>query len=275
VAGVPGWAVGYDAGENAMKKVLILLVALGLLAVAGVYLVLGNLGGLIKGVVEKVGTDATQSPVTLAAVDISLSEGSGELKGLVIGNPGEFKSDYAMSLGLVRVKFDTSTLNSDPIVIKEIIIEGPQVIYEVALGSTNIGTIQENVAAYAAGLGAGGGGTDEPDAGDSESAEGRKVVIEKLLIRNTRVAVSASFLGGKDVGATIPEIHLADIGKRNNGATAGEVAAKVIDAISDAVIDTVADLDVKGLSDALQKHGGGLLDEAGKGLKGLLGGGDD
>ncbi len=260
-----------------MKKVLIVLCALALLAGAGVFLLLGNLGGIIKGIVEKVGSDATQTSVTLAEVDISFTDGSGELRDLVVGNPANFKTEHAMSLGLIRVQIDTSTLNSDPIVIKEIVIEAPQIIYEVGTGGTNIGTIQESVSAFAAGLGGGGG--DEPASEGPASEEpagegGKKVVIENLYVRNARVAVSASFLSGKDVAATVPEIHLKNLGKEEGGATSGEVAAKVLDAISDAVIDAVANENIKGMSKYLDQ-GDGILEKAGKGLKGLFGGGDD
>jgi hypothetical protein len=258
-----------------MKKVLIILGVLVVLGGIAAALLIGNLGGIIKGVVEKVGTDATQAPVTLETVDISLTSGSGKLENLVVGNPESFQSEYAMSLGVISVDIDTSTLSSDVIVIKEIVIESPQVIYEVALGSTNIGTIQENVAAYAAGLGGGGAGGEEPASDDAAGGEGKKVIIENLYIRNVRVAVSASFLGGKDAGATIPEIHLQDLGKKNGGATAGEVASRVLDALSDSVIDVVADLDLDGLSDALKGQSEGLLKKAGESLGGLFGGGDD
>ncbi len=262
-----------------MKKVLIVLCALAVLAGAGVFLLLGNLGGLIKGVVERVGSDATQTQVTLAEVNLSLSDGSGELRDLVVGNPTGFKTEHAMALGLIRVQIDTATLQSDPIVIKEIVIEAPQIIFEVGSGGSNIGAIQEAVAAYAAGLGGGESGGDEPQPGDSTGDDGSdgggtKVVIENLYVRGARVSVSAPFLKGEDVNATVPEIHLKDLGKKENGATAGEVAAKVLDAVSKATIDAVADQKIKGLSKYLG-DGDGFLEKAGSGLKSFFGGGDD
>jgi len=261
-----------------MKKVLIVLCGLALLAGAGVFLLLGNLGGLIRRVVENVGSDATQTPVTLAEVNLSLSDGSGELRDLVVGNPAQFKTEYAMALGLIRVQIDTATLQSDPIVIKEIVIEAPQIIFEVGTGGSNIGAIQEAVAAYAAGLGGGESGGDEPQPGEGEGTGdeggGTKVVIENLYVRGARVSVSAPFLKGEDVNATVPEIHLKDLGKKESGATAGEVAATVLDAISKAAIDAVADQKIKGLSKYLG-DGDGFLEKAGSGLKSFFGGDDD
>ncbi len=254
-----------------MKKLLFIVIALAVIAGAGVMFLLGNLGGIIKGVVEKVGSDATKSAVTLEDVDLSLTDGRAELKNLVVGNPEGFESAHAMKLGLVRVVIDTSTLGSDPIIVKEVVVEGPEVIYEVSTGGTNIGAIQKNVDAYARALGAGGGGGEPGGEPAPEGEAGKKVIIENLYIRNVGISVAASFLGGKGVGATIPEIHLKDIGKAEGGATAGEVAQKFLDALLDGVVDAVSDLDIKGLEDA----GAGLLEGAGKTIKGLFGGDDE
>lgn len=252
-----------------MKKLLIVLVALAVLAGVAVVFLLGNLGNLIKGVVEKVGTDATKAPVTLQTVDISLTDGKAQLENLVVGNPQGFKSEHAMKLGLVRVVIDTASIGSNPVIVKEVVVEGPEVIYEVGTGGTNIGTIQENVDAFAKGLGAGGGG-GEPSGGEAPAGEGEgtKVVIEDLYIRNVKVTVAASFLGGKGAGATIGEIHLEDIGKSEGGATAGEVAAEFLDALLDGVVKAVTDLNL----DGLKKQGEGLIEGAGKAIKNLFGG---
>ena len=250
-----------------MKKLLFVLIALAIVAGVGVVFLLGNLGGIIKGVVEKVGTDATQAPVTLQNVDLSLTDGKAELQNLVVGNPEGFKSEHAMKLGLVRVVIDTATINSDPVIVKEVVVEGPEVIYEVSMGGSNIGAIQENVNAYASGLGGGGAGGET---GAEEGAEGKKVIIENLYIRNVKVSVAATFLGGESVGATIAEIHLEDIGKAEGGATAGEVAAEFLDALLDGVVGAVGTLDL----DGLKKQGEGLLEGAGSAIKGLFGGDD-
>lgn len=254
-----------------MKKLLIVLVALAVLAGVAVVFLLGSIGGIVKGVVEKVGTDATKAPVTLETVDLSLTEGRGELRNLVVGNPEGFQSDHAMRLGTVRVVIDTSTIGSNPVVVKEVVVDGPEVIYEVGSSfSTNIGTIQENVDAYARSLGVGGGGAPSGEEPAAEPGEGTKVVIEDLYIRNVKVSVAATALGGKGAGATISEIHLEDIGKSEGGASPGEVAAKFLDALLDGVVKAVTDLNLEGLKDT----GKSLIDGAGKTLKGLLGGDD-
>jgi hypothetical protein len=258
-----------------MKKLLAVLVVVLVLVAVGVVFLLGNLGEIIRGVVEKVGTEATQAPVTLQTVDLSLTDGKGELQNLVVGNPEGFTSAHAMKLDLVRVVIDTSSIQSDPVVIKEIVVDGPEVIFEVASGGTNIGKIQEAVEQYAARLPKSG---EEPPAEEPEPApegEGKKLIIENLYVRNVSVQVVASFLGDKSRGATIKEIHLKDVGKAEGGVTGGEVAALFLEELLNQVVEAVADLEIEGLKDQLKEKSDGLLEKAGKSLGGLFGGDDD
>ncbi len=54
--------------------------------------------------------------------------------------------------------------------------------------------------------------------------EGKKLIVERLNIRNGKVKVSATELEGKTASAALPDIRLTDIGKKSGGATAGELA---------------------------------------------------
>ncbi len=252
-----------------MKKLLIVLLVLAVIAGAGVFLLLGSLGGIVKSAVEGVGSEATQSQVTLGDVSVSATDGKGELRDLVIGNPDGFATAHAMRFGIVRVVVDTTTLSSDTIVVKEVVIERPQITYEVGTGRTNIGTIQENVEAFAQRLGAGGSGdSGGGDGGGGSDDGGKRVVIEDVYVRGGRVAVSATFLGGNELGVDLPEIHLEDLGKADGGASPGEVAAEILGAITDAVLGSVATLNLDSLRDGVE----GVIDQGKKAVEGALDG---
>ena len=77
---------------------------------------------LIQEAVEKYGTEITRAEVRLNEVEIDLGSGMGALRGLSVGNPSGFKTPTSIKLGLISVAVDTSTLTSDPVVIKEIVI---------------------------------------------------------------------------------------------------------------------------------------------------------
>ena len=260
---------GVNNGEIFMKIVLIgVMVLLVVVGGAGVYVFL-NAGGIIKQIVEEVGSEATKTKVSLSEVDLSIQSGEAALKGFRMGNPSGFQTPKAMSFGVVSVKIDPASVTQDVILIKEVVIDKPDITYEFASGGgSNFDAIQKNVNSYAKEMGAGGGG----GAAKKDSAEakgGKKVIIEHLYLRNGKIGVSADFLKGKSLTADLPTIHLKNIGKKSNGATAAEVADQLMSEISKSATKVVSSLGVGKMMDAAK----GALQGAEKMLK--EGGGGD
>ena len=247
-----------------MKKILIGLGVVVVIVIGAVAYLASNLDGIIKAAVEEVGTKATGATVSLADVELSLTNGSGALKGLRVGNPSGFNSDYAFDLGGVSVKVDPDTVTSDPVVITEIVIDGPKLIYELAGTNSNIDAIQENVDAFARATGGGSGGS-------SGGGEGPKLVIEDLYIRGGEVSVSAGFLEGKALGTALPDIHLKDIGKDSGGASPAEVAEQVISSLTDGISSAVSGLDLEGMMEDVGGAAKAAADEATKAAEGAAG----
>ncbi len=264
-------------------KIGIGIVAALVIVVAAVgvfFFVMGD--SLIKTAIEEIGSEATQASVRLDEAEISLTSGAGALRGLTVGNPKGFKTKSAFELGEVSVKLDIGTVTEDTIVIKEIVIAGPRITYEIGPNGTNIDAIKKNVNAYA-----GGGKQAQKKQG---GGDGPKIVIENLYIRGGHVNISATALGGKKLGAPLPDLHLKDIGKKKGGASPGEVIEQVIEAVSNSIGKSVATLNLdsvlglveggaKGALDAVQggaKSLGGAVEEGTKSLggavKGLFGG---
>ena len=254
-----------------MKRILIWVgVGLTLLLAGIVVLLFTGLGTAIKAVVEGVGSDVTKVDVRLASADVSLTSGEGELAGLVVGNPKGYNTKNAIELGRIKVKVDTSTVASDTIVIKEVIIESPHLTYELGPGGSNIGVIQSNVDAWTGGSEAkDGGGGKAKEAPPPEPKSEKKIIIEHLVVMNGRVDVSASFLKGRTLGCGLSKIELHDIGKKSGGATAGEVASEILSAITSGATKAVAALDLEGLA----KGATDAVEGAIEGVKGLFGGG--
>ena len=263
-----------------MKKVLIALAVVAVIVVGAVVFIWSNLGSIIKTAVEEAGSEVTQVSVTLNEVNVdNLTDGVAAMRGLTVGNPSGFNTDAAFKLGEVSVKVDPGTVTSDVIVVKEVVIAAPQVTYEFGSDGSNIGTIQKNVEKFAGGAGGGSSGGSGGGSGGGESSgggdAGPKIVIENLYVRDGKVDVSADFLKGQKAGASLPTIHLKDIGKeggKSDGASPAEIAEKVIAAISKAATGAVGQLNVGAIKDALTKELGG----AAEGLKKQLeqGGGD-
>jgi hypothetical protein len=268
-----------------MKKVLIGVVVVLLVLGGGVVYVFLNAGGIIKQVVEDVGSEATRTEVSLNKVDLSIQSGEAALTGFQMGNPSGFKTPKAMSFGIVSVRIDPDSVTKDVILVREIVIADPQLTYEFAsAGGSNFDAIQKNVDSYATAKGGGGGNQQA-----SSSEGGKKIIIEHLYVRGGRIGVSADFLRGKEMNANLPTIHMTDIGRKSNGATAAEVADQLLTEINRSATRVVSSMGVGKMMDAakgamggatrMMEGGGGhtkkLLDGATKGvgdsLKGVFG----
>ena len=251
-----------------------------LVAVVGVVFIFTSLEPMIQEAVEKYGSEITKAEVKLAKVELDATSGKGALSGLVVGNPAGFKTPSAFALGLVSVSVDTGTITSDIVVIKEVVIEKPSVTYELGGDGSNIAAIQKNIDDYMKAHGLAGGGGEKPEA--AAEGEGPKLIIENLYVRGGTVGVSATILEGKTISADLPEIHLKDIGKEDEGATPGEVAEQVLTSISEGATQAVSGLGVGATLDSLQKTLGGATgavgesvtkgaEDVGNKLKNLLG----
>jgi len=248
-------------GGGAVLGILI-LVAIGL------YFLLSSLDSIVKSAVEKYGSEMTQATVRLNDVEIELTSGKGALQGLTVGNPPGFKSERALSLGEIGLQLDVGSVTKDTVVIKEISIAAPEVTYEFGLKGSNLDALKQNVDAY--------GAKDKSKPAEKKpDEEGKKMVIEHLYIRNGKVIVSATELQGKTASASLPEIHLTDIGKKTGGATAAEVAEQVLAAISREAARAAAKTEIGGLIDKAKGGAagaiGGATKEGASGLKGLFG----
>ena len=245
-----------------MKKVLYIGGALLVVIAIGLYFLLSSLNSIVKAAVEKIGSEATQPQVSLSGVDIQITTGKGAMRGLTVGNPSGFKSERAFNLGEISLQVDVGSVMKDTVVIKEIVIAAPEVTYELASLGSNIDALQRNLNAYM-----GGGGAKA-----EKSEGGKKLVIENLYVRNGKVNVSATALGGKTMTTPLPDIHLTNIGKQSGGATAGEVTQQVLSAIGQSAAKAATSLpDVGKLVGSAKESAAGAAGAAGEGLKKLFG----
>jgi hypothetical protein len=254
-----------------------------IVAIVGVVVfIYSNLDSIVKDAVEEYGPQYTGVSVTLAKVELSPENGEGKLSGLVVGNPAGYKTDSAFKLGSISMNIDISSLTSDTIIIKSIVIDKPEITYEFGDGGSNVDVIGKNVEKAAGGPGT----TEEKKSGEP----GKKMIIESLIVSNGNVSVSHPLLQGKKVGSGLPTIRLKDIGKdKADGASPAEVVDAVMDAVEKQVGASVGSLNVdgmvkdlgKGVEDALKNVTGGAegatkgVEDAAKGagdtLKNLLG----
>jgi len=265
-----------------MKKVLIGVAALLVLLVGGLVYIWSNLDAIVKDVIQTYGSEATKTTVSVADVKLKLEAGEAKITGLKVGNPSGFTDPNIFELGMISTKIDTSTVSKNPIVIDEIIISAPAVVYEINKdGVSNADVLKKNL-----GVGSGGSSKGTAKSSDSGGGEELKMVIRKLVVEGTSAKVRIAALGDKEQSVKLPRIRLTDVGKKSGGATAAEVAQILSSKMLDNLKGSVAKIGVNQYlgqsADAFKKQAlekatgqmggaGGAVEKAVPSLKGLLG----
>jgi len=210
-----------------VKKALIAFAVLAVLAAAAVYLVVNKLDVIAHYAIERYGPQVLGVDVNVKDVELSATDGKGSLKGVEIGSPKGFSSPRTARVGEIRLGIDPATVRDGVIVIHEIAVLAPEIWYDRSgSGSTNLDTIQKNIAGYLARSGSPTDGTPS-----SPQAPGRRYVIEKVSIRAARVTMTTAGLKGQGVAFTLPDIELRNIGRKPEGVTAAQAANVVTNAL--------------------------------------------
>ena len=204
-----------------LRNVVLAGTAVVVVAAAGaLWWLYASRDALVKAAIERYGPELTGVTVKVKAVRLEPAEGKGAILGLEIGNPRGFKTPRALALGEMRLAIDFSTIASDVVHLKEVVLEAPAITYERGGGSDNMTVIQKHIESEVAKL----SGPKKADSGP-----GKKFVIDNLYVRNAKVSY------GDSATLPLPDLHLRDVGKKSNGATAGEIVKSVWDALARSV----------------------------------------
>ena len=218
-----------------MKKGRIALIIAGVVFViiaAALIFVWTNLDRIVKAAIERYGSEATQTAVRVDSVTIRLASGEGAIAGVTVANPKGFTTPHAFSLGKISTRIDTRTITKSPIVIDEIRIAAPQIVYEMnQSGASNIGLLKKNIQRSA--------GTPKKTKKENKASGNEpKVRIKKLIIESGRIDVRVAALGDRPRKATLRRLVLRDIGG-TKGATPSEIASQVMGILVDETVRTV------------------------------------
>lgn len=208
-----------------MKK-LVIAGAVVIVVVAGfIVLTLSNLGPIVKKAVNTVGPQITKTDVKVNDVSLSIFSGEAKIKDFLLGNPKGFSSAQAMSVGSVYVDIDEKSITGNPIIINKIEIVAPQITYEKIKGTDNFQSLLKNVKGSAK--------AEKKNAAKSTKEEGaaKKIIINDVIVKDGSVTLTMAALGGKEISAPLPDIHLKDIGKEKQGATPAEAFEKIFESL--------------------------------------------
>ena len=199
-------------------KIIGILVVILIIAVIAIIL---NLGKIVKTGINTVVPQVTKCEAHVDDVHFNVFGGKFAITNLVIKNPEGYKTAQAFSLGHISVNVKMGSLMSDVIEIDQVIIDAPEITYEVGLGNSNLNTILENVNASLP-ASEDGEKKEEPK---EEKKDGKKVIVNLIKVTNGKVGVSAKIAGGMEAPIILPDIEIKDLGKKEGGISMVQAAA--------------------------------------------------
>lgn len=249
-------------GSGAIIVIIVAVVIVGII----------KLGPMIKGAVNTYGPELTKTEISVGDVDVSVFSAEAVIKDFLLGNPAGFKSSEAMKVGYIHIDIDEKSLTKDTIIIDRIEVLAPEITYEKGGGSDNFRAILNNVQSA---VGSKTGKKDEPA---EENGSEKKILIRNFIVKDGKVKLAMTALGGKGITSPLPDIHLKDIGKEKEGASPAEAFKEVFASLyskitSPSVTDTL-NKGVKALGSGLgtvgesAKEGVGAVTDTFKGLLG-------
>jgi uncharacterized protein involved in outer membrane biogenesis len=184
---------------------------------------------------------------------VSIFSGEGELQGLRIGNPKGFSDDNAFDLGRIRIAIAPASVTSDVVRVKSLVVDGPRLLAEFdASGRNNLGAILNHVRGAAGGTARSGGG--------GSGGEQKKMIIDEFRFENAEARVLAPALN-LDKSVKLPPVVLKNLGARQGGAAAGDIANQMLRPIVESTVQAAKREYLKAQRDKLgEKAKESLLD---------------
>ena len=204
-----------------MRNVLVGLAALVVIALAGgaIWLYL-SLDFIVKRAIESYGPDIVGAKVVVESVKLAPTNGTGAIRGLAIGNPPGFHSERSVTVGMIDVTVDPSSIAKDVVHVRRLAVVGPAITYESGRSGSNFDVIQRNVARRA--------GSDK----STEPGKQTRLVVDQLVIRDARVIYAPEIATrGATISFDLPDIQLTNIGKRQGGVTPAELSNVIVQAL--------------------------------------------
>jgi len=239
---------------------VLILAAVGV----GVYL-LQNLDGLVKEVIEKVGSEVMGTDVSVGEVKIDLQGGAATLADLTIANPDGFSEGNLFAMEAIKVVIDISSITGPVYVIDEISVSGAQVLAEQIGSNSNIQALLDGLPQ-----------SDATDGVSENSADEVKLAIQQISFADGRLELRSDSLGNHNV--SLPGFKLRDIGSASKGLTPTEVgvaiATQLTSQVASAVSDAFADIAKQVAKEKLRKKLGDAAVDGINKLKSLFDRGD-
>ncbi len=246
--------------KKALKNLRIILLAILILVIVVVVVVDLFVDRAVKIGIEAAATKTLNVGVSVDKADLSIMGGKLTLQNLLINNPPGYEHDKLLELKDAKIVVDIKSLLSDVVHIREIKLDGVDVVLEQRGISGN--NLQDVIKAIPSG----------PEAEGEPEAAGKKLHIDNLEISNVTVKVKLLPVPGK--ADTIPlklaPIKMTNLGSDNKLDTAA-LSGKILLAIARGVAEQGVGVLPKEMVDTMKSTLGKTMDVS----KRVIEGGED
>lgn len=187
-------------------------------AIAVVWMIVSGIGiwfymdGALKRAVEKVGTDILGTDVDIDELALDTSNRRVTMSGISVENPRGYVNDDIGTIASVTIDYET--LTPQKIILKEMVIDGVHVNFELKHLGSNVTRVRDNVS-----------NATQGNAGDKWPS----VYIDALSIRNISItSMSAVTENPERKTSTMKDIYLVGIGNYERPPSVEEAARLVI-----------------------------------------------
>ena len=249
------------------KTILIIFLVLAALIGAALYYGFYRLDDLAKTAIEKYGSEAIATKLSVESVSINLKDGNATIKNLAIANPKGFADKDAIYASLIKIDLDTSKTTSELVVIKRVLIDKPKVYFEKTEKTDNLSVLQKNADDYSKKM------TKELNQKSTDQKKAQKskgdsinLQINNIDLNGVQVHYRDPRLLGNAIELAVPNIHIAKIETGKNGTSSDEISGQVMEPIMRALRETALGSLTEYLNKALKGLGDGTktLEQTGK-----------
>ena len=209
-----------------MKKWLYILVVLVVAIGAGLFFVKQNLDAIVKTVIEKSGTAATGTPVTVGEVAIDLENRRAAIRNLSVANYPGFGPEAMMEFAELSVELGESLTE-----IVRVYAEQPRFVIEASGKTSNYGELQKNIDKTIATRGG------EDASGDSTADSAAEENPVNLTIRQVEIVEPSVKLLLRDLDKQ-QEVDIQRIELNDLQGTPGVIALQVVKQLTRQVIES-------------------------------------
>ena len=227
---------------------LVVVIGIGGLVFYGVQ----NIDNLIHQAVEKYGSQAVGTQVSLDDVKVNLGEGRIELLGLQVANPPGYKTPYAFALNQIAVQVQPGSFTGGPIVVDEITIDQPSInAEEKGLSQMNLSDLSKNLS---------GGNNSKPAPSESSGGAAELPNIAVIAFNFSRANISLVSEEYGDRTIEMPSFTAKNLGGAN-GLPPDQLAVALFAEVLDQATNAVKRATRDRAKQEVRERGKELLDE--------------